>query len=76
MPPEILGYRHAAVEYYYDGSSHKAAHVCDGTGEDQRCSDRFGLAYLAVVNLIRGVMDHTDYINPIPIIIDSAGWFG
>lgn len=39
MPPESLGYLHLSTEVFYDEPSASYT-VCDGTGEDESCSNR------------------------------------
>jgi predicted lipase len=54
LPLEAMGFRHPSTEVFYT-SSNDAFTVCDGSGEDPKCSDQFALA----VNLL----DHLTYMK-------------
>jgi len=54
LPLESMGFRHTPVEVFYDQAQAKYT-VCDNSGEDPKCSDK----YLADLN----VLDHLNYLH-------------
>lgn len=42
LPPEAFGFTHIANEVYYNADS-TVHHVCDGSGEDDKCADQHGI---------------------------------
>jgi hypothetical protein len=55
LPPESFGFRHIGSEVFYteDNSKHT---VCDGSGEDKKCSDQFYVD--------SNFEDHNHYLSP------------
>jgi len=50
------GYRHIATEVYYENKPNGTHKICDGTGEDKTCRDRYGVDLLHV-------SDHLEYMG-------------
>jgi Lipase (class 3) len=42
LPPKSFGFHHVAIEVFYS-KGFESYVICDGTGEDRTCSDRFDL---------------------------------
>ncbi len=57
MPMESLGFRHIATEVWYHDKEGTAYKVCDGTGEDDSCSNSVAWDSLLYVS------DHHTYIG-------------
>jgi len=57
LPPEFLGFQHTDTEVWYNEDSTSYT-VCDGSGEDSKCSDS--------VDLPISIEDHLHYLN-VPI---------
>ena len=55
LPPEDFGFYHMATEVFYKSEPNGTYIVCDGSGEDENCSDGF------LTDL--WVPDHLDYMG-------------
>jgi len=53
LPPEILGFHHTSTEAFYN-EIFSVVRICDGSGEDNKCSDQFDLTNPG---------DHCHYMN-------------
>jgi len=54
LPPKAFHFRHISTEVFYNENS-SDYHICNGSGEDPACSDRYAMP-------IR-IPDHLDYFN-------------
>ena len=50
------GYRHFYTEVYYENDANGTHKICDGSGEDKTCRDRYGVDLLHIT-------DHLDYMG-------------
>lgn len=55
LPLEDMGFWHVATEVFYESDPNGTYTVCDGTGEDETCSDKF------LTDIY--VPDHLDYMD-------------
>ena len=58
LPEEWMkkGYHHIFHEVYYENDPNGTYTICDGSGEDPKCRDRYGLDLIHVT-------DHLDYMG-------------
>jgi hypothetical protein len=56
-PPEAFGFYHSPTEVYYAGSGSDSYTVCDGTGEDSKCSNSCTPLFCTSVS------DHLEYMG-------------
>lgn len=56
-PPEAFGFYHSAREVYYPGSGSNSYTVCDGSGEDSKCSNSCSPLFCTSVS------DHLEYMG-------------
>jgi len=55
LPPELLNFHHVPTEVWYNSEDSSTYQVCDGSGEDDSCSDS--------VALPDSISDHLKYLN-------------
>lgn len=55
LPPELLGFHHEATEVWYSDEACTQHIVCDGSGEDSKCSDSVALPI--------SISDHLHYFG-------------
>ena len=63
LPIEAMGFKHIGTEVFYTSDNSKYT-VCDGSGEDVKCSDQF--------DVDPSIWDHLHYFDP-PIDDISGG---
>ncbi|KAL1521472.1 hypothetical protein AB1Y20_021134 [Prymnesium parvum] len=56
LPLEFMGFHHLTTEVFYNQDS-SSFQVCDSSGEDPTCSNRFGI-------IANDISDHLHYLDP------------
>ena len=56
LPEQWMGFYHISREIYYENHPNTTYKICDGSGEDKHCRDKYGLELLHIE-------DHLDYMG-------------